>query len=76
MIRTTVLLDEVIVAKVRQMFGGNLSKGINALLFNHLFEEKKESMGGFLKGRVSVKDLEELREMDRRAEKQHDKLYG
>ncbi|MEW5955473.1 MAG: hypothetical protein AB1626_02965 [Candidatus Micrarchaeota archaeon] len=75
MIRTTVVLDEFIAAKVRQMFSGNLSKGINTLLFEHLFKEKRKSMFGALKGRAAVKDLQELREEEEEAEKEHEKLY-
>lgn len=75
MLRTTVVLDEFLAAKVKQMFGGNLSKGINALLYEHLFREKKKSMFGALKGRVSAKDLGELRREEERTEKEHEKIY-
>jgi len=74
--RTTIVLDDFVAAKVRQMFGGNLSKGVNTLLHEHLFKEKKKSMFGVLKGRVSVKDLEDLRKEDEAAEKQHEKIYS
>lgn len=74
-VRATVVLDEFIVAKVRQDFGGNLSKGVNTLLRTHLFEERRgKSMFGALKGRVSVKDLEDLEREDEEAEK-NDELY-
>ncbi|MCX6767982.1 MAG: hypothetical protein NTY90_04630 [Candidatus Micrarchaeota archaeon] len=69
------VLDEFLAAKVKQMFGGNLSKGINALLYEHLFREKKKSMFGALKGRVSAKDLGELRREEERTEKEHEKIY-
>lgn len=65
-LRTTILLDEIVALKVKQMFG-NLSRGINILLREHLFEEKKTSMFGVLKGRVSGKEIEKLREEDERA---------
>ncbi|MBI5036144.1 hypothetical protein HZC09_02260 [Candidatus Micrarchaeota archaeon] len=71
-IRVTVLLDVALAEKVRQMFGGNLSKGVNSLLHKHFFEEKKESAFGLLKGMVSVKDLEEL---EREEENLHADLY-
>jgi hypothetical protein len=74
--RTTIVLDEFVAAKVKQMFGGNLSKGVNALLYEHLFREKKRSMFGALKGRVSVKDLEAMRREEEEAEKRHARLYS
>ena len=75
-VRATVVFDELVVAKVRQDFGGNLSKGVNTLLHKHLFEERRgKSMFGALKGRVSVKDLDELEREDEKAEREHDELY-
>lgn len=68
-IRTTVVLDEFVVEKVRQLFGGNLSRGVNHLLRQHLFEEKRKRRGfGMLKGLVSTKDLDELESEDAEAE--------
>ncbi len=60
LIRTTITLDEAIAAKVKQLFEGNLSKGVNALLFEHLFKEKKKSAFGILEGKNYLKDLEKL----------------
>ncbi len=75
-VRTTVVLDELVVAKVRQDFGGNLSKGVNTLLHRHLFEEKKKESGfGMLKGKVSFKDWEKHHEELKQEEKRRDKLY-
>lgn len=69
-IRTTIVLDEFIAARVRQLFGGNLSKGINVVLRQHLIEEpRKESLFGILHGKVSVRDLEKMRKEEREAEK-------
>ncbi len=58
-VRTTLILDDEIMARVRQLSGGNISEFVNACLKEHLFEEKKESMAGFLKGRISFKDIDE-----------------
>ena len=74
-IRATIVLDEAIAARVRQLFGGNLSKGVNALLHKHLNEEKRESAFGILKGKVSSKDVLEMEEEDERLEREHEKLY-
>ncbi len=75
-VRATVVLDELVVAKVRQDFGGNLSKGVNTLLHRHLFEEKKrESAFGLLKGKVSFKDWKKHHEELKREERKDDKLY-
>ncbi len=76
MIRATVLLDETIALKVRQMFDGNLSKGVNALLFEHLFKEKKKNMFGVLKGKGLVAELEKMREEERRADEKHVNRYS
>ncbi len=75
-VRATVVLDELIVARIRQDFGGNLSKGVNTLLHKHLFEEKRgESLFGALKGRVSLKDWKKHHDELAREEREHDKLY-
>ncbi|HLC38394.1 MAG TPA: hypothetical protein VJI71_02990 [Candidatus Norongarragalinales archaeon] len=74
-IRATIVLDEAIAARVRQLFGGNLSKGINVLLHEHLNEEKKESAFGILKGKVSSKDVLEMEEEDERLGREHEKLH-
>ena len=74
-IRATIVLDEVIAAKVRQLFNGNLSKGINILLQQHLGEKKKESAFGILKGRVSAKDVLEMEQEDEKLGREHEKLY-
>ncbi len=60
-VRTTVVLDEFIVERVRQLFNGNLSRGLNELLREHFRESGKQASGfGLLKGKVSVKDLVEF----------------
>ena len=73
-IRATIMIDEFIAAKVRQSFGGNLSKGINELLHEHLFEEKRESGFGLLKGKIKA-SAEDVIKMRREDEKAHEKLY-
>ena len=74
-VKTTLMLDDMIANKVRQLFDGNLSRGVNELLHKHLFEEKKESMWGALKGRASAKDLLEDREKDEKALEEHWKHF-
>lgn len=77
LVRATITLDEFIAARVRQLFGGNLSKGVNALLREHLSEKReRESMFGVFKGRVSVKDLRELKRVDLEDEKRDEALYS
>ncbi len=49
--RATVVLDEHIAGRIRQMFGGNLSKGVNTALQEWLQKkEPKDSGFGMLKG--------------------------
>ena len=75
-IRTTIVMEKMLAEKVRQKFGGNLSKGINTLLREHLTEKKKEGrMFGALKGRISVKDAEALEREEAEAER-NDRLLG
>jgi hypothetical protein len=70
-VRATIVIDELIAHRVRQSFGGNLSKGVNEMLREHLDESDGDApFFGALKGRISVKDLEALdreeEEADRR----------
>lgn len=74
-IRTTIMIDETVAAKVRQLFGGNLSKGVNALLFEHLFKEKRKSAFGILAGKNYLKDLQNLEMDEERKVKALEKLY-
>ncbi len=57
-VRTTLVLDEAVVRKLRQMSQGNMSELANRILRKALFE-KGESMFGELKGLVSVRDIAE-----------------
>lgn len=57
--RTSIVLDEILARKVRQLFGGNLSKGINALLSEHFAEQSEKGGFGSLKGKISAKDIVE-----------------
>lgn len=75
LVRTTIVLDEVVVAKVKQSFSGNLSKGINAILKEHLFKEKSESAFGLLKGKVSLGDWKKLHDEEKKEEERHGKVY-
>ena len=58
-VRTTLVLDDYILARVRQLSHGNLSAYVNEALRVHLFEENKESMAGALRGKISIKDIRE-----------------
>ncbi len=68
-LRTTILIDEFVASRVRQLFHGNLSKGINVLLREHMSETEDGKMFGVLKGRVSVKHLKEIDKEDEEAER-------
>lgn len=57
-VRTTLVLDEAVVEKLRQSSEGNMSALANRILSNELFKKRK-SMFGALKGKVSTKDIEE-----------------
>ncbi|MEM3030415.1 MAG: hypothetical protein QXH27_01655 [Candidatus Micrarchaeia archaeon] len=72
--RTTLVLDEHLLARLRQLSHGNISRFVNELLKNCL-AARRESMAGVLKGKVSVKDLEALRRGDEKAEREHERLY-
>ena len=64
--RTTLVLDEAMVKKLRQKSRGNMSKLANEILKEALFQKGK-SMFGELKGLVSTKDI--IKEED------HEELY-
>lgn len=65
-VRTTLVLDEAVVKKLRQKSRGNMSKLVNEILKESLFQKGK-SMFGELKGLVSTKDIVE--------EEVHEELY-
>lgn len=74
--RVTVTIDEHLAAKVRQMFGGNLSKGVNELLQKAISARaKKKSMYGILKGVDLLGELKRMDAEESEAEKEHDALY-
>jgi len=73
-IRTSIMLDENLAKKLRQEYK-NLSKGINIVVKEHLFEEKKESMFGALKGKRLTTAWKELEKEQEQEEKEHEKLY-
>ncbi len=75
-IRTTVTLEDFIVAKIRQLYGGNLSKGLNAVAFEHLFKERRKSGFGLLKGKNYLKELDELEKEDEAELKELEKIRG
>jgi hypothetical protein len=57
-VRITLTLDETIVRKLREVSPNNISAFVNANLRKCLFERKK-SLGGALRGKVSTKDITE-----------------
>ncbi len=67
-VRATIVLDEHMAAHIRQMFGGNLSKGISTLLQKQMEQERKMASSGFglLKGHGKAlrRELKKLREED------------
>ncbi len=67
MLRTTILIEEWVANIVRQRFNGNLSKGVNVLLQEHL-DEKKPKMEGFgmFKGEDLVGALMKMRRDERK----------
>jgi len=64
--RTTLVLDEAVLKKLKQKSQGNISELANKLLKEALFSKGK-SMFGELKGVVSTKDVVE--------EEAHEELY-
>jgi len=54
--RTTLVLDEAVVKKLRQKSRGNMSKLANEILKEALFQKGKSRFGE-LKGLVSAKDI-------------------
>ncbi len=56
-VRTTLVLEDAVMAKLRQDFGSNISSAVNSILKNSLFKPKKDELFGCLKGRFSAKDL-------------------
>jgi 1,2-phenylacetyl-CoA epoxidase catalytic subunit len=64
--RTTLVLDEAVLKKLKQKSRGNISELANRILMETLFH-KGESMFGELKGLVSTKDIVE--------EETHEELY-
>jgi len=65
-LRTTLVLDEAVVKKLKQKSKGNMSKLANEILKEALFQKGK-SLFGELKGLVSTKDIFE--------EEIHEELY-
>jgi hypothetical protein len=57
-LRTTLVLDEAVVKKLRQKSSDNMSKLANTILREVLFK-KGDSMFGELRGLVSTKDIVE-----------------
>jgi CBS domain-containing protein len=55
-IRTTLVLEDAVLKKLKQKSEGNISKLANKILKNALFG-KGESMFGELKGIISTKDI-------------------
>ena len=56
-VRTTLVLEDAVMAKLRQDFGSNLSAAVNSILKDALFKPKKDELFGCLKGRFSARDL-------------------
>ncbi len=75
MMRTTILIDEVLAARVRQMFKGNLTRGVNVLLEKQLGEGTPNFEGfGWLRKEPALETLAQVRKERRRSEVK--KLHG
>ena len=73
MVRTTLILDEMLVQLVRQRFG-SISSGINEVLKEHLIEEQKsESLFGAGRKYKLLKKFVGEEEEDERRLREHDK---
>jgi len=57
-LRTTLVLDEIVVRRLKQRSEGNISELANRILKDSLFP-RGESMFGALKGLVSTEDIDE-----------------
>ncbi|MBC7090551.1 MAG: hypothetical protein H5T50_01365 [Nitrososphaeria archaeon] len=66
-VRTTLVLSEAVLKRLKEKSKGNMSKLANEILRNALFPKEK-SMFGELKGLVSTKDIIE--------EEAHEELYS
>ena len=56
-VRTTLVLEDAVMAKLRQDFSSNISAAVNSILKAALFKPKKDDLFGCLKGKFSAKDL-------------------
>ncbi len=56
-IRTTLVLENTVMQKLRQDFGTNISAAVNTILKERLFATPKDDLFGSMKGRFSAKDL-------------------
>lgn len=71
-IRATIVIDEFLAYQVKQMFNGNLSKGITELVQAHLKEKKKDDldeMFGIYRNRKFTKDLYQMRAEEKENER-------
>ncbi len=65
-VRTTLTLDEHVLLRVKNMFNGQISLGVNQLLREHLAEKNPlEKTFGTLKAKIDTEKL--LRETDKEA---------
>ena len=55
--RTTLVLEDSVMAKLRQDFGSNISSAVNSILKDFLFKPKDDALFGCLRGKVSGKDI-------------------
>jgi len=56
-VRTTLVLENTVMQKLRQDFGNNISAAVNAILKERLFATPKDDLFGSMKGKISAKDL-------------------
>jgi len=56
-VRTTLVLENTVMQKLRQDFGTNISAAVNSILKERLFATPKDGLFGSMKGKFSAKDL-------------------
>jgi hypothetical protein len=68
-VRATIVIDELLAHRVRQAYAGNLSKGVNELLREHLNEGAADApFFGCLRGKGMLAELKHMRKEEREAD--------
>lgn len=59
MAKTTIVLDDFVLMKAKQVSNGNLSKFIETLLRKNILKKNESMFGAFSKTKLSTKNLRE-----------------